>query len=478
MRLLLCILCLVRVIQAAPTTNTSDSPESLWSSESSTCANQRTLWDIISTCALTLLACIYSSIHLNIPSPEDSSIRIFLRRVGTMGIALLAPDLLVGWAMRQWLWARQITAQVKESHLSVCYHPQERSEDHAGTVTQALVAHTKVCEGNHTLAESSKEWFKVYRVSEQSENYEWTETHSFFALMGGFMLYVDGEPYHILLPHQLLRLIRAGSIDFPTLTVKEIRDRSKGNMISKGLVTLQVSWFIMQLISRAIYHLETTQIEAATLAFAVLNFITYAVWWNKPIDIQCSHPVYWKSSEPKPADDYFDDVSENDDLGAVHSERVVPSLINSILLVIGVDAMSPRKLRVPTYDDMHNINLKRWEGNLLTLTGITVSTLFGGIHCTAWFYVFPTYEEEVTWRVCAVTIIVAPLLAFVVAFLFKFIPTAGKIDEVVRFMFTMACPILYIISRSILFVLMFTTLRNLPPDAYKIVAWTSFVPHL
>ncbi|KAG1727386.1 uncharacterized protein EDB91DRAFT_1350333 [Suillus paluster] len=360
-----------------------------------------------------------------------------------MGLALLAPDLLAACAMCQWLWARQITAQVKESHLSVCYHPQEK----------ALVAHTsKACEGNHTLAESSKEWLKVYRVSEQSKNYEWTETHSFFALMGGFMLYVDGEPYHILLPNQLLRLIRAGSIDFPTLTAKEIRDRSKGNMISKGLVILQVSWFIMQLISHAIYHLETTQIEAATLAFA--------------------------SSEPKPADDYFDDVPEHDDPEAVHSETVIASLINSVLLVGGVDAMSPQKLQVPTFDNMHNINLKRWEGNLLTLAGVTMSILFGGIHCTAWFYVFPTYEEEVIWRVCAITMIVAPLLAFVVAFLFEYIPTAGKIDEVVRSMFPMACIALYSTSRSILFILMFTTLRNLPPDAYKTVSWTSFVPHL
>jgi hypothetical protein len=31
----------------------------------------------------------------------------------------------------------------------------------------------------------------------------------------------------------------------------------------------------MQLITRAIYHLETTELEVGTLAFAVLNFLTY-----------------------------------------------------------------------------------------------------------------------------------------------------------------------------------------------------------
>jgi hypothetical protein len=33
----------------------------------------------------------------------------------------------------------------------------------------------------------------------------------------------------------------------------------------------------MQLITRAIYHLEITQLEAGTLAFAVLDLLTYAV---------------------------------------------------------------------------------------------------------------------------------------------------------------------------------------------------------
>jgi hypothetical protein len=115
--------------------------------------------------------------------------------------------------------------------------------------------------------------------------------------MGGFMLYVDEKPYHTLQPGQLIELIREGCIDIPTLTAKQIHDKSKGNAISKGLIILQVTWFIMQLITRAIYHLETTQLEAGTLAFAVLDLLTYAVWWNKPLDVQCPHPVYWKSTE-------------------------------------------------------------------------------------------------------------------------------------------------------------------------------------
>ncbi|KAG1815781.1 hypothetical protein DFJ58DRAFT_473694 [Suillus subalutaceus] len=149
-------------------------------------------------------------------------------------------------------------------------------------------------------------------LSEKSEDYTWTQTHSLFVLMGGFMLYVDGNPYHTLQPDEILMLIRDRCIDAPTLTANQIQDRSKGNAISKGLVIIQVAWFVMQLITRAIYHLETTQLEVGTLAFAVLNFLTYAVWWNKPLNVKCPHPVYWKSTESRPEN--YIDTSDRDEL--------------------------------------------------------------------------------------------------------------------------------------------------------------------
>ncbi|KAG1848074.1 hypothetical protein DFJ58DRAFT_663033, partial [Suillus subalutaceus] len=67
--------------------------------------------------------------------------------------------------------------------------------------------------------------------------------------------------------------------------------------VSKGSILFQVAWFVLQLISRVIYHLEITQLEAETLAFAVLNFITYVVWWHKHLDVKYSHLVYWKLTE-------------------------------------------------------------------------------------------------------------------------------------------------------------------------------------
>ncbi|KAG1775233.1 hypothetical protein EV702DRAFT_452827 [Suillus placidus] len=472
MHSLLYILYLSRVIQAAPTTKlttTSDCSEGVSS------VGHRTLWSIVSTCILTLLACIYSSTHPNIPSPKDRPVRILLRRFGIMGLALLSPDLLVAWAIRQWLWARYVTAQFK-GHFSA-RRLQEPSEIHDGN--QTLVAHVDGEPSGpvfllqfHTLAGTFKKWLKGH-FSEQPEDYTWTQTHSFFALMGGFMLYVDGEPYLTLSPDHLLDLIRAGSIDAPALTARQISDRSKGNAISKGLIIFQGTWFILQLLSRAICHLAITHIEVATLAFAVLNFIVYAVWWNKPLDVQCPHPVYWKSTESKP--EIIPRVSE-DDL-PMPSEIIVLSVVDSCLQMIGIDAMSPRRLHVPTFDDLRGIKFQPWESNVLTFAGFTAGAIFGGIHCTAWFYVFPTYQEQVLWRMSAITITCSPLLCFVVALVLFRSGTEERGSVRYKVLLCMGLAE-YLIARIILFLLMFTTLRNLPSNAYKVVSWSTFLPHL
>jgi hypothetical protein len=40
------------------------------------------------------------------------------------------------------------------------------------------------------------------------------------------------------------------------------------------------------------YKLEVTELEVATLAYAVLTGFTYYLWWKKPLDVRCSIPVY------------------------------------------------------------------------------------------------------------------------------------------------------------------------------------------
>ncbi|KAG2030474.1 hypothetical protein BDR03DRAFT_1095985 [Suillus americanus] len=507
--LLLCVfLYLVGVgVQAAPTTNTTNTTSDNFEAPTFT---TRTIWSIISCSFLTLFACIYSAIHPNIPSPKDSPLLILWRRLSIMIMALIAPELIVTWAMRQFLSARDVTRQSEESGYFKVSQPQEQSENHGSIEasaekytegeldipccipntlphhfpasqdhdsTRLLLVYPEVptsrYEGTHTLAKPFKKLFKTY-VSEQSEDYTWTQTHSFFVLMGGFMLYVDGKPYRTLQSDHILKLIRNQCIDAPTLTAKQIHDKSKGNAISKGLIILQVAWFVMQLITRAIYHLETTQLEVGTLAFAVLNFLTYAVWWNKPLNVQCPHPVYWKSTESRP-ENHIDDVPESDKV-AWDMLGIFYPVFHPILELIGwLDIPTSQKLRVPTFDG--SIKLKDSDRALLSLAGLLMATIFGGIHCMAWFFAFPTYQEQVLWRMSAVAITCTPWFGFCLGFI-TLAFGGSAVESIISLILVVICPIVYITGRAVFLVLMLTTLRSLPPDAYKAVSWIDLVPHL
>ena len=291
------------------------------------------------------------------------------------------------------------------------------------------------------------------------------------------MLYVDGKPHHTLWPDELLDLIRAGSIDPPILTATQIHDKSKGNTISKGLVILQVTWFVLQLISRAIYHLETTQLEAGTLAFGVFSFITYAAWWNKPLDVQCPHQVYWALTDSKP-EDHKPDRHVCVLISFPVADCVFPS--RGLVGIQVIDALGELtgslysftidKHRVPTFDGSINVDGVYMFG--LVGVGLLMATIFGGIHCIAWFFAFPTFKEQVLWRISAVILICAPWLTLLTGVLVY--TTSSFVLAIVTIFLT----ILYIAGRVILLVLMATTLRSLPPDAYQAVSWTSVVPHL
>lgn len=87
-------------------------------SSSSSCDNSncRTIWNIIWSCLLTIFACTWVSVHPNIPHPDKSGYTMaFLRRLQFMILALITPELVIVWAMRQLLVARNLAKMNYES---------------------------------------------------------------------------------------------------------------------------------------------------------------------------------------------------------------------------------------------------------------------------------------------------------------------------------------------------------------------------
>ncbi|KAG2369196.1 hypothetical protein BDR07DRAFT_1199514, partial [Suillus spraguei] len=100
--------------------------------------------------------------------------------------------------------------------------------------------------------------------------------------------------------------------------------------------------------------------------------------------------------------------------------------------------------------------------------------IFGGIHCVAWNFTFPSHQEQLLWRISAVAITCAPLVVFHAWMAVR--QAKRYFPKYILYIIYITYITLYFTVRVVLLVLMFTTLRSLSPDAYKAVLWTSLVP--
>ena len=179
---------------------------------------QRSLWDILWSCLATIFACSWVSIHPNIPAPNESSRRIFLRRLELMFWAVVSPETIITWALRQWLGARRLEKLYKGELSSLVYR----------IYLQIL---------NH-------------KILTLDRGPGWTKTHGHFLQMGGFMLFEGDNPKGALSPSRFSELLTDKLIEFPKVTVKEIEDRSKADGFSKTIALGQTLWFVAQCIAR------------------------------------------------------------------------------------------------------------------------------------------------------------------------------------------------------------------------------------
>ncbi|KAF8646428.1 hypothetical protein AX16_007221 [Volvariella volvacea WC 439] len=73
----------------------------------------RTIFDILYSCIGVILLCTYISMHHNIPDQNDSKAKAIWMKVRTTLYALIAPEVVMVWAIRQRIAAGRIAEQNK-----------------------------------------------------------------------------------------------------------------------------------------------------------------------------------------------------------------------------------------------------------------------------------------------------------------------------------------------------------------------------
>jgi hypothetical protein len=74
----------------------------------------RGTFDLLVSFSATLLLCVWTALHLNIPRQGESVIGKYTRKLGWTLIALFAPELVVFAAWRQWVSAKALCEKVNK----------------------------------------------------------------------------------------------------------------------------------------------------------------------------------------------------------------------------------------------------------------------------------------------------------------------------------------------------------------------------
>ena len=124
------------------------------------------------------------------------------------------------------------------------------------------------------------------------------------------MLFEANVAKGVLSPERFSELLTAGKVEFPTVTVEEIEDRSKADGFSKSIALCQTLWFVAQCIARRAQHLDLTLVELLTLSLAVLNGLMYFLWWHKPLDVRCPVRVYLLDKPNQPSENQLSRLNQ------------------------------------------------------------------------------------------------------------------------------------------------------------------------
>jgi hypothetical protein len=146
--------------------------------------------------------------------------------------------------------------------------------------------------------ESSFEHLKETRMfSGVQRLYEWTETHCWYTIMGGFVIdmrgfprnFVPGSPdFQTLSPEGLLLLARCMPEVVPDVSEEDILDESKANGFQKVVVCIQATWFLVSTVFRMSSGYPIALLELNTFAHALCALLIYFIWWQKPLDVSGS----------------------------------------------------------------------------------------------------------------------------------------------------------------------------------------------
>lgn len=390
--------------------------------------SERGTIDIIWSCVATLFVCVWVMLHLNVPAKEDGIWTLFFRRIRWLVLALLAPELLMLFASGQWASAKRSVADMR----ALGYE-------------------------------------------------DWSMIHAFYADSGGFVFQARESKAFPVTAKQVWYLVQSNYMQIPSITKKEIWDKSKADRLAKAIASVQAGWLIIQVIARAFQRLPVTLLELSTVALLTCTGATFFFWFYKPLNVETPTFLFSDSS----IEDILIKAGPAADLPFRDTpmDFVEPQLYTSSQMPLHrFWGVQQRPLpRIPNDRDSRLHNLK-------TLLIVMIPTAsFSLLHLVAWNFDFPTRLEQLFWRWTCVSMCVVLAIGCTVeavSIIWDGYTTSGlttlngyKLKWPTNLLFFIP-GFLYMSARIIVIGEIILTLRLLPSGCFENVRWTELLPHL
>ncbi|KAI1470253.1 uncharacterized protein F4812DRAFT_456258 [Daldinia caldariorum] len=224
----------------------------------------RSTSNILWSCIVTLTACVYTSLHLDIGRISSWKRRLWIK-VGWAVTAILMPEVVVCIAVVQNTQARQLVKNLNEmreiwNKVGTVVCPKfDLRYGFFVTMGGLQVSYSDVANEDGTC--------NPWSIPKDRQKAYWSEPGHTKTLSAEAVVALAGTGEFFYVPRQ--------SID----------DKSKADAIKKVLVVLQVSWMTAQCIARKAYGLPLMLLEIHTMVHVVCAVILYVCWFKKPLDV-------------------------------------------------------------------------------------------------------------------------------------------------------------------------------------------------
>jgi len=482
----------------------------------------RSIWGIIWSCLSTIFACTWIAVHPNIPAPKDTQWAVLRRRMAIMVYALIIPEIIVLWAARQRHGARHYAKKHQRRGWTMAHgfflimggftlHDEqgtalrilvptelERLSD-AGKIEWPLVTEQEIQDRSkgdylskgivlmHTF------WFITQAIVRGAYRLGVTEfeiaTLAFTALTGATYYHWWHKPLDVrcsvpvyLLNENIQKRVSSSPAANP-LPVLQSPISCNPTEASDSKQVQVASQFPIG---------EETQMQVLPVT-VVISPNPEPSSRGPSTSNPTQTPSHNNSTEKRGMGaatgfaSYFTQVNRFSSFTQRQRQKkgILVSLLAPLLALFAAlsDAATSHTLnhsvplRMPTFYSPKIIDAEMEFVSIYTAGFVAYA--FGGIHCVAWSFHFPSPQERLAWRISALSVFLLIYTAAGISYIgFIVPPRLGKYFGALMVPMAIAYIIVYLIARITLVILACITLRALPPAAFVEVQWSSFFPHI